>query len=50
MPSVAMPERKLAIIDVIAGSPMESQSGMQMNRPRIFGAYEEPVGGDPDVT
>lgn len=37
-----MPERRLAIIDVVAGSPMESQSGMQMNRPRIFGAYEEP--------
>ena len=37
-----MPERRLAVIDVAAGSPMESQSGMQMNRPRIFGAYEEP--------
>lgn len=40
-----MPERRLAIIDVVAGSPMESQSGMQMNWPRIFGAFEEPDGG-----
>lgn len=39
-----MAERKLAIIDVAAGAPMESQSGMQMSRPRIFGAYEEPRG------
>lgn len=40
-----MPERKLAVIDVVPGSPMESQSGLQMSRPRIFGAYEEPSGG-----
>lgn len=40
-----MPERRLVTIDVAAGTPMESQSGMQMNRPRIFGACEEPDGG-----
>lgn len=40
-----MAERKLAIIDVAAGAHMESQSGMQMNKPRIFGAYEEPDSG-----
>ncbi|WP_375779411.1 alpha/beta hydrolase family protein [Bradyrhizobium sp. ma5] len=37
-----MSERKLAIIDVKAGSMLESQSGLQMQRPRIYGAYEEP--------
>lgn len=40
-----MPERRFAAIDVTAGSAMESQSGMQMNRPRIYGAYEEPEDG-----
>jgi hypothetical protein len=39
---VSMAERKLVMIDVAAGTAMESQSGMQMNRPRIFGAMEEP--------
>lgn len=39
-----MPERELAVINVATGSSMESQSGLQMNHPRIFGAYEEPVG------
>jgi pimeloyl-ACP methyl ester carboxylesterase len=39
-----MPERKLAVIDVEPGAKMESQSGLQMLRPRIYGAYEEPSG------
>jgi len=34
-------ERRLAAIDVRAGATMESQSGLQMLRPRIYGAYEE---------
>jgi len=40
-----MPERRLAVIDVKPGSAMESQSGLQMKAPRIFGAYEEPEKG-----
>jgi 3-(3-hydroxy-phenyl)propionate hydroxylase len=45
-----MPERRerhLAAIDVKPGAAMESQSGLQMLRPRIYGAYETPssVGG-----
>src|SRR5690242_4972428 len=36
-----MRERRLAAIDVRAGAAMESQSGLQMLRPRIYGAYEE---------
>jgi pimeloyl-ACP methyl ester carboxylesterase len=42
-----MPERRerhLAAIDVKPGAAMESQSGLQMLRPRIYGAYETPVG------
>jgi pimeloyl-ACP methyl ester carboxylesterase len=39
-----MPERKLAIIEVKPGAAMESQSGLQMKWPRIFGGYEEPDG------
>jgi pimeloyl-ACP methyl ester carboxylesterase len=34
-------ERRLAAIDVRPGAVMESQSGLQMMRPRIYGAYEE---------
>ena len=37
--------RQLAVIDVKPGAAMESQSGLQMLRPRIYGAYEEPDGG-----
>ncbi len=40
-----MPERRLAAIDVKPGGLMESQSGLQMLRPRIYGAYEVPDGG-----
>jgi len=34
-------ERRLAAIDVKPGAPMESQSGLQLLRPRIYGACEE---------
>ena len=40
-----MPERRLAAIDVRPGAAMESQSGLQMLRPRIYGAYELPDAG-----
>jgi pimeloyl-ACP methyl ester carboxylesterase len=39
-----MPELKLAVIDVKPGAAMESQSGLQMLRPRIYGAWAEPAG------
>jgi len=39
-----MLERQLAVIDVRAGEAMESQSGLQMNAPRIYGALIEPPG------
>ena len=45
-----MPEERqlrLAVIDVKPGAAMESQSGLQMLRPRIYGAYEaasRPIG------
>lgn len=35
-------ETKLAIIDVKPGAKGESQSGLQMLKPRIYGAYREP--------
>ena len=34
-------QRRLAAIDVKPGAAMESQSGLQMLKPRIYGAYEE---------
>ncbi|HUG25419.1 alpha/beta hydrolase family protein [Piscinibacter sp.] len=37
-----MAELKLAVIDVKPGAAMESQSGLQMLRPRIYGAFAEP--------
>jgi pimeloyl-ACP methyl ester carboxylesterase len=37
-------ERRLAAIDVKPGAALESQSGLQMMRPRIYGAYEEAAG------
>ncbi len=46
-----MPEarqRRLAAIDVKPGAAMESQSGLQMMRPRIYGAYEEASHGRAD--
>lgn len=39
-----MPELKLAVIDVKPGAAMESQSGLQLLRPRIYGAWMEPPG------
>ena len=38
-----MAELKLVAIDVKPGTAMESQSGLQMLRPRIYGAYAEPA-------
>jgi pimeloyl-ACP methyl ester carboxylesterase len=39
-----MPELKLAVIDVKPGAALESQSGLQMMRPRIYGAWMAPPG------
>ncbi|VWX59796.1 conserved hypothetical protein [Burkholderiales bacterium 8X] len=39
-----MTELKLAVIDVKPGAALESQSGLQMLRPRIYGALREPAG------
>ncbi|MBT2322312.1 alpha/beta hydrolase [Variovorax paradoxus] len=39
-----MPELQLAVIDVKPGAVLESQSGLQMLRPRIYGAYRAPAG------
>jgi pimeloyl-ACP methyl ester carboxylesterase len=39
-----MAELQLAVIDVKPGAMLESQSGLQMLRPRIYGAYRAPSG------
>ncbi|HEX2548168.1 MAG TPA: alpha/beta hydrolase [Ramlibacter sp.] len=39
-----MPDLKLAVIDVRPGAALESQSGLQLLRPRIYGAWMEPPG------
>jgi pimeloyl-ACP methyl ester carboxylesterase len=39
-----MGELKLAVIDVKPGAAMESQSGLAMLRPRIYGAWREAAG------
>jgi pimeloyl-ACP methyl ester carboxylesterase len=39
-----MPELQLATIDVKPGAALESQSGLQMLRPRIYGAWRRPAG------
>jgi pimeloyl-ACP methyl ester carboxylesterase len=39
-----MSELKLAVIDVRPGAALESQSGLQMLRPRIYGAWMQPAG------
>ena len=47
-----MPERRerhLAALDVKPGAAMESQSGLQLLRPRIYGAYEVPSPAAGDV-
>lgn len=39
-----MPDLQLAVIDVKPGAAMESQSGLQLLRPRIYGAWMQPPG------
>lgn len=39
-----MPDLQLAVIDVRPGAALESQSGLQMLRPRIYGAWMQPAG------
>jgi pimeloyl-ACP methyl ester carboxylesterase len=39
-----MPELQLAVIDVKPGAALESQSGLQLLRPRIYGAWAQPPG------
>jgi len=39
-----MPDLQLAVIDVRPGAALESQSGLQMLRPRIYGAWMQPPG------
>ena len=39
------PDLKIAVIDVKPGAALESQSGLQMLRPRIFGASMAPATG-----
>src|SRR6476661_1800440 len=38
------PPLQLAVIDVRPGAAMESQSGLQLLRPRIYGAWMQPAG------
>ena len=40
-----MNDLELVVLDVAAGTAMESQSGLQMNRPRIYGALAGPSKG-----
>lgn len=40
---MSQPELQLAVIDVKPGAAHESQSGLQMLRPRIYGAWMRPV-------
>jgi len=44
MDNVAMSSLQLAVIDVQPGAAMESQSGLQLLRPRIYGAWAEAQG------
>jgi pimeloyl-ACP methyl ester carboxylesterase len=41
---MTLPELQLAVIDVKPGAAMESQSGLQLLRPRIYGAWARPAG------
>lgn len=41
--SASNPQLHLAVIDVKPGAALESQSGLQMLRPRIYGALMEPA-------
>ena len=38
------PDLQLAVIDVRPGAALESQSGLQLLRPRIYGAWAQPQG------
>ena len=40
----SLPELQLAVIDVKPGAALESQSGLQLLRPRIYGAWRQPAG------
>src|SRR5205085_7376895 len=40
----AMSSLELAVINVKPGAAMESQSGLQLLRPRIYGAWMQPTG------
>ena len=42
--NASMPDLQLAVIDVKPGAALESQSGLQMLRPRIYGAWMQPAG------
>ena len=44
-----MAELQLAAIDVKPGAALESQSGLQMLRPRIYGAFMAPQGGSKKI-
>ncbi len=44
MTGAPVAELKLAVIDVKPGAAMESQSGLAMLRPRIYGAWREAAG------
>ncbi|HYP82957.1 alpha/beta hydrolase [Variovorax sp.] len=46
---MADPTLQLAVIDVKPGAAMESQSGLQMLRPRIYGASMSPADGSKRV-
>jgi len=39
-----MSDPQLAVIDVKPGAALESQSGLQLLRPRIYGAWRQPAG------
>jgi hypothetical protein len=39
-----MSDLELAVIDVRPGAALESQSGLQLLRPRIYGAWRQPAG------
>jgi dienelactone hydrolase len=41
---MTQPDLQLAAIDVKPGAAMESQSGLQLLRPRIYGAWAQPAG------
>lgn len=44
-----MIQQQLVQIPVASGAHMESQSGLQMNNPRIYGNYCKKIGANPDT-